>query len=477
MKKLLALIIISILSGCAISNEGKVDFRKTNNNYSLDNVTNKQRLIAKNISLGDKLLFKKGDLLSLNLKAAFIKDFSENVVEPYFTKAFTEQWGRVEGEIAIVANAFEETSDKQLSFTNMREGRVVFYSEDVHEGQILNFDNMPIYGPITYDGAPLAFRIAIFELDVFSEQAKSMLNNVAEWGGKSYPPASPVLGVLNTIGSTLFDGDQTDTEFRYTMVLDPKNGSETINNLKLEVGNYILIRIDDRGESIAWEKLVFDDNEGKVYIKNDQGKYVVYTENTYVVIAINKNLSTKSVDLEEFDFGILMSALKTKDAENAGTFTSNNNSIINIVSQRSQLYNFIKAKEILVKLKDNNISFGTKRKNAIQLFEMIANSIDKTNICLNDNEKVDDVVDIDSSVKTSNQNHLLSNEQIEYLIEDITQYLGSNINSSNWRYLDLDNIYIGFHNNTDECDIVTLEEITTQQDKILNLVVPFKIKE
>ncbi len=461
MRVILGFIFISILSGCAaISNEGKVDFRRTDTTHVVTG-TIYQEFEVKNLSLGNDAVFKKGDSLSLHLRTAFIKDFSENQVTPYVTKAFTRQWGTPQGEIAIVANAFEEKNGKELSFENMREGRVVFYSDDVHEGQVFNFDNMPIYGPIIYEGAPFVFRIAIFELDVISQQAKAMLNTVAQAGSTAYPPASPVLEILNGIGSTFFDGDQTDTEFRYTMVLDHKGGSESINHLKLEVGNYILIRVEDRTKYVPWGELVLNENEGIVYLKKDNGTYEKYIDNTYLVVEINKNISDVSIDLAESNFSTLMSTLKEQDKKNASNYVATHNAIMNVAIQRSQINNFSRAKEILGNLNkpDSEVTKLAKRNQTVELFKMIAKSIDYKG----------NVLKIDSSKQ--NESYFLSGQQIKYVTEGLTQLVSGKVNSTNWNRLSLVNIYNGFRGILDPATN-TRSIDTTIQTQILDLVAP-----
>jgi hypothetical protein len=221
----------------------------------------------------------------------------------------TDSGGDTVGEIVVVANAFEESKTKELSFENMREGRVVFYSDNVHKGQFLNFNNMPIYGPIKYNGAPFAFRVAIFELDVVSEQAKEMISTIAQAGAMAYPPAAPILNILNGVGDTFLNQDQTDTEFRYTMILDPKSGSSTVNNFGLEVGNYVLIRTEERDESIDWTNIVLDENSGQVYKYDDKGSLSLYKDNSYLVVEINKNVSSVGIDLAENNYSSLMNSL------------------------------------------------------------------------------------------------------------------------------------------------------------------------
>jgi hypothetical protein len=133
--KFVVFLLVISLASCAITNEGKVDFRRTNNTQvdtsNIPQITKdkkcdfKYQLFAKNASLGTNSIFDKGDSLSVHLRSAFIKDFAELPGLSYFTN-LNRQWRKDIGEIAIVANAFEERTGKELSFENMNEGCVLF---------------------------------------------------------------------------------------------------------------------------------------------------------------------------------------------------------------------------------------------------------------------------------------------------------------------------------------------------------------
>ena len=393
------------------------------------------RFEMKNFSLGSdkETRFKENDALSLHLRTAYIKDFSELHFWDRLEKGFTRQTGKSTGEIAIVANAFEETGDNRLGFQDLQAGRVVFYSDDVHQGQFLNFNNMPIYGPLEYGMAPFAFRITIFELDVLSEQAKAMLSMLAEIGAKAYPPASPVLKVLNGLGDSLLNREQTDTEFRYTMILDPQGGSSRVNHFALEVGNYVLIRSEERGKEIDWGDLVLDENEGVLYRRKGTKGLERYTDGTYLVVEINKNVSNVEVQLAESDFGSLLESLKTKDRENAATWSSLDSSLKNVFIERQQIKKFAKAKELLVKIEflpDAN----ARKVEATRLLTMIADSVAPSGALLNtDTPKKEHTYD-------------LSGAQIDYLIEGLWEIdrIQGKISPGNQLLLSPKKIYEGF---------------------------------
>ncbi|MEQ1639064.1 MAG: hypothetical protein ABL903_20570 [Methylococcales bacterium] len=286
----------------------------------------------------------------------------------------------------------------------MNEGRVVFYSNKVHKGQLLNFDNMPIYGPIEYKGAPFAFRISIFELDVTSERTKALLNTLASAGGKAYPPSAPVLNLLNNIGKSFLDGEQNDTEFRYAMILDPKGGVEEIQHLTLETGNYVLIRVEDRDTEIPWKELVLNENTGQL-LKGG----TPYTDNTYVIVEINKNVSDVNIELAENNYSSLLKILQDEDIQKAKSWKNTRDALQSIAIQRSQIIKFSRAKEILGNLKSET-NLYERRVLAKELMIMIANSVDSDGNTLPINPK-------------SDYQPSLSNEQIEYILKNLRKMI------------------------------------------------------
>ncbi len=346
--------LVITLAGCAISNEGAVTFRKsTPLKATQEEKPDTDKLLPlemKNFSTLENAKFVENDSLSVHLRTAYIRDFAE-IANPL--RVFTRMGLNANGEIAIVANAFEMNTGKELDFADNKSGRLVFYSDDVLKGQFLNFNNMPIYGPIKYNGAPFAFRVTIFELDVESEQAKALLKGLAEVGSIAYPPASPVLSLLNGLGQTLANSDQDDTEFRYTMVLDPKGGLEQLNHFILEAGNYVIVRSEIRENKIPWDKLSLNENEGKVYWneKEPGKKGELYTENTYLVVEINKNVSSVDIDLSQDSYEALLTALKSEDKEKASNLTMMANALGEAVVPRAQTVKFNIAKDLLNKIR------------------------------------------------------------------------------------------------------------------------------
>jgi hypothetical protein len=217
---------VFVLAGCAASNEGAVDYRKAEATMAVlppgkFSETEKDplqplHLIRKNYASwdGDAALVK-GDSITIRLRQSRITDCIEipNPFDDFIPNC----------EIAVVVHAFEFGKGEDFDFgpDAAKKGRIVFFSPDVRAGQTLNFDNMPIYGPITYNGGPIGLNIFVIEIDDSNEQFKALLNTIAKTGGTIYPPASPVLKVLDQIGTALLSGGTDDIELRYTIVLDP----------------------------------------------------------------------------------------------------------------------------------------------------------------------------------------------------------------------------------------------------------------
>jgi hypothetical protein len=128
---------------------------------------------------------KKGEAISVKLITAYICDFRERLTpRDWFSSTNTDAvpckggdgnanglWSaqNTRGEIAILANAGERTTTTGLVYNPadiQRNGRVVYYNEDVREsGQLINALNIPIYGPKTYEGGTFFMDLAIMELD------------------------------------------------------------------------------------------------------------------------------------------------------------------------------------------------------------------------------------------------------------------------------------------------------------------------
>jgi hypothetical protein len=326
------------LAGCAVSNEGAVDYRKAEilrpavsvppvpiadiapGAGPEDAVLPAQapkasagpvapaRLYRQALRGDDPdALIEKEDSISIHLRTAFLKDFEATIGHPL--RGF-----RPNGEIAIVVKAFEFGQGEDFRFgpDAVREGRLVFYSPDVEKGQLLNFNNLPVYGPITYHGNPIGIDISVIEIDAEDAQIAALLGTLATIGAQAYPPAAPVLPVLNALGKALLNGGMNDTEMRFTLMLDPGAGYAGVSHPTVEAGDYVFVKEENRVATTPWHELEVDTNTGRVYRNGS-----AYADNTYLTFQINKNLSSTPIDLAESTFGDFLDELDQEDVKRA----------------------------------------------------------------------------------------------------------------------------------------------------------------
>jgi hypothetical protein len=416
-KFIAAIVIIGSLLNiwsCAIASENRYDFRNSIFNQGIvhfrkssfkerfkDKVGFKEWDTREDSKLTDGM-FKEGDSIAITLRRFFIKELSEifNPIRAFMHDGAKQQ----DGQIAIIANAFEVQLDRELDFRDTEAGRLVFYSNDIFMEQTLNFNNLSIYGPIQYNGGPISIRILITELEVLSEQAKALMDIVAQAGAASYAPSSSILGLLNAIGQNIAFGDQNDTEFGYTMLLYPSKNSHDLQFPVLEAGNYVFIKSDNRNEVIPWEELTLNDNEGMLYWnnkRNENDENTRYKDNSYFVIEIAKRSNSQHLDLSQSIHGELLPSLRRYDKENEYNRFTNGFEFAEILWRRTQKKNFNIAKELLFRTKIAYYSLIERKHNARELLAMIKGSLN---------------TDGGTNDKSS-----LSLSQIEYLMNGLNQ--------------------------------------------------------
>jgi hypothetical protein len=320
-KALLTLLLILLVQGCQVIEEGEVDYVRTLANNGL----NAKSLASCNPKLYDQSEFaragvtrecyetlyrkytkapqiKSGETISVHLMQAFNGFAIES-------KNFGETFGNrgSNAEMVIVANVCEQgKSGCSMAFgpKSDKKGRVVFYSNGVKANQYLNFSFLPVYGPIEYEGGPLVIQLTIVELDDPSEQQKAMLKTLAATGQQMYPPASDVLTVLDSIGTAILANSTDDILFRYSMTLVPESNSENYKSPIVAEGNYAFVRKrTEKGplEKEIFDKLMFDNLSGRLVEKctsKEDEPIIVYD---------------KDGNAEDFDFGPCTLELNTGD--------------------------------------------------------------------------------------------------------------------------------------------------------------------
>lgn len=434
MKTLSIIALLILFSGCAFKDTGKVDYRKAIINEGVKKETTESckdcqnetylKLIKKDRSFKHQnSKFVKGeDRVSFHLKTAYIKDFTES-----FSTLNEAYNATTKGEIAIVANVFElqRGTNTGLNFSDMKQGRVVYFDDDVEKQQTLNFNNMPIYGPKLYDGNPIAFRLSIIELDRMSQYSKNIMSNLAQVGGRSFPASSQILSLLNTFGQAFANADSDDIIFRYSAFFDAKNGfKEGVNHTVLEAGYYVFVKENDRDKDIKWQELCLNTNNHLLYESKDGNcsknfsEENSFKEKTYLVIEINKNVGDQDIDLETNNFNALRDNLERmtqSQREDANKLTE---AFSNTFTKISQKENFKIANALLDKLIINkSLEKNDKNNTAYKFINMIKDSSDTNNIV-----KVDGKLNANSIEKLLDKIILNSKDENAFMIHKIKHY-------------------------------------------------------
>jgi hypothetical protein len=341
-------------------------------------------------------LIQKGDSVSIHLRTAMLRNFEAIAGS---------------GEIAVVVKAFEFGKGEDFKFgpDAVRQGRLVFYSPDVDKGQVLNFNNLPVYGPITYGGNPIGIDISVIEIDAGGPQIAALLGTLATLGGQAYPPAAPILPVLNALGQSLLNGDMNDTEMRFTLMLNPGEGYAGVSYPTTEAGDYVFVREENRTATTPWHELEVDTNTGRVYRNGSP-----YVDNTYLTFQINKNLSSIDIDLSQNTFGDFMDELDKEDAEQAKDLEPFLAELQKLGIARVQTHQFGEARELLTRWqnarKEGHV--GEAKRAAFKLVDLMQKAITAQDAAQDPSKAPE-----------------LSVEQIDYLLDKLAMMAGAGTHS------------------------------------------------
>lgn len=304
MKK--TLIVAAILTGAvsctSLQNEGvsSVGYQSVDENNELSSVESlsDKKFIAMEPS---GAIIKQGEAFSIKLITAHICDFDEWSPAGFFRTSnddtdlcpdspdyFQRERSGTQGEVAIIANVGEQSSDTGLTLSTQElenQGRVIYYNEDIREsGHLLSFLNIPVYGPMLYKGKPFFMEWVITEID--SQENKKMqalLGQLAAVGAVAYPPAAPILPVLNSLGSSMLNANNDDTHMNFQMGFDVYDkGVETkVKRLSLREGYYVFVREEHRSRTTEWSSLTVNTEKGVVEKDNK-----TFRERTWLLVRI-----------------------------------------------------------------------------------------------------------------------------------------------------------------------------------------------
>ena len=198
------------------------------------------------------------------------------------------------GEIAVLAGfQFRGVTANQ---PDLPEERLVYFSDDVREtGQLLNFQNIPIYGPAPAKLASAQLRMTILELD--QDEAKKQSEFLGTLASAGAVFASPVqgaaIGVLSSIGSALILSNKDDREFRVDLGFDAPNVGSDVPRLLLREGYLALVRRENRSATDHFvgpdmtTKLVICPTRGYVALGDCEDKKI-YRGSTWLLLRVSR---------------------------------------------------------------------------------------------------------------------------------------------------------------------------------------------
>ena len=416
------------LDGCAISNEGAIDYRKAEpvqpgvpayaqeksvvNPPLNDGSIYPAILTRKDFKAKTKgAVIEKMDKVSIRLREGFLSGCNDKPISNPVRMLGRGEWWQIDRivwkncEIAILFRAFEMSEGIDFNFKpgSYRDARLVYFSHDVQEGQFFNLHNLPVYGPLDYSGKPIGIEIFIIEVDTEDNEIFTLLKSLAAIGAKSYAPSNPVLGILGKVGGTLMGGSTDDIEFHYTMVLDPPGGYKGVAYSTAEAGDYVFIRREDRTSEPEWSRLVLDHNTGRVWKKDENNAYELYRDDTYLTVQILKNAGTDNVALAQNTYGEFRDALQAMEQKQTATITEE---LKQLVTKRVRIKNFNRAQKLYEQMiSPVQESKGVLAKQAaFDLHKLLQDSIGKLE---------DDKEDGPSE---------LSRRQVEYLLKKLRRH-------------------------------------------------------
>lgn len=419
------------LSGCALSDEGAIDYRRIahTDRYVTGGdpeVQSAIQLVRKNTGHKDAETFKDGSSISVSLEQGLLADCVEWLKSPI--RGF-----RKNCEIAIVARVVEFGNGQDFNFADegVKAGRVVYYSSDVEPGQPFNLNHLPIYGPQTYHGGPLGIELYIIEIDAEDAQAQAVFQALAAIGGVAYPPAAPILKVLDRLGGALLSGTGgDDMEFRYFFTLDPRAGSSGFDS-QLQPGGYALVREDTRTARTNWAQLALDENSGRIFELDSNGKVLTgedgrpaeYRDNSYLTLSIDKDKSAKSVDLSQNTYGTFRAALDAADKKKAEQISTSARDVVDALVDRRATENYDRARGALAEIRSKKGRTGkASRADVLSSLKLIGEGIaekekwDK----LKTDGKIEEAFDLKGG-------KVLTEPQINYLLGELRALAGANV--------------------------------------------------
>lgn len=265
--------------------------------------------------------FKSGEQIQITMKTGFINTFTEGVEQEILNKfvgAILSQPSPVKGEIAIVANVTEgKTTPGGRDVNGELMGKVVFFSDDVYMRQLLNEFNVPIYGPLPYEGGELTIDLWVLELDrAESEQFGAVLRSLADASGDVAGLSIPGLNILSKVGSAFLNSNEDDIIGHIKFTLVPPQPGALESDPILRTSDIIITRAVDRSVGNRWNSCEYRVLRGVMFCP--QGTEMVPTSDNMLVLSVRKAVSTVDLtpDLDWKTFSDRVKSAPSPDALN-----------------------------------------------------------------------------------------------------------------------------------------------------------------
>lgn len=282
-------------------------------------------------------------------------------------------------QYALVAKAFQYgDSSGGLDFSPQAHtsGRVIYFSDDVRPGQFLNFGQLIISGPVQYKGNPVAISLFAIEIDSDkkNERGANLISALAAIGRTVAVPASPVLNVLETIGTTLVRLNKDDLNLRYdTISLDAGGLRGELPAAFLAYGDYILLRNEKR--DLPFQEigsLFYNPTESRLY--EDEECKRLWPGRTpgdaYAVIQVNKQ-QTESTAASYQTFSELKTLIENAEETKTNDFKKAGDKIAETLQANSNYRRILSAIESgEAHIGKNNIDPKTKARIKIALNDL-----------------------------------------------------------------------------------------------------------
>lgn len=360
---------------------------------------------------------RKLDTISVTLQQVFLADLGGD---------------KRDNSLVIIVKCQELNAGNHISFSKgvPGDGRVVFFSPDVKERQFLNFSQMPIYGPITYNGGPLLLDIYIVRLkNENGEINKGLMSVLANWGRIVFPPASPFLEYFNQLGTAILNSPNNEIVFHYTMTLYPDDGYQPLKNGIIEAGDYFFVRQKEPAAITPWDTLCLDEGSGRLYRRSGQKAEPgqtqqreeqaalckdqmredgdkMFKDGTYLSIQVNKGYDSIALDLIQDTYTQFLNRV---DDQKGTQIVSQDRITKDFNRAVLRTEHFAEAKSVIAEHKKGNPINQAK---FIRVLNKLIDSI-----------KIENKFD-DNKQAPDDKPPVFSTPQIDYLLHEFTQLRG-----------------------------------------------------